>query len=127
LGAKKDLKTRIIIGNHDCYYKNQIHPSTLELFNEYSHIDIIDDITQVDDILLVPWGQVPEEKYDAKYCFGHFAINGFHMNDSINVRGVSILLSLKILIWYYQGISIHHLNKKISCIWVLHMDRRFMM
>jgi DNA repair exonuclease SbcCD ATPase subunit len=87
LGAKKDLKTRIIIGNHDCYYKNQIHPSTLELFNEYSHIDIIDDITQVDDILLVPWGQVPEEKYDAKYCFGHFAINGFHMNDSVRCKG----------------------------------------
>lgn len=87
LGAKKDLKTRIIIGNHDCYYKNQIHPSTLELFSEYSHIDIIDKITQIDDILLVPWGEVPDDQHSAKYCFGHFGINGFYMNDSMQYKG----------------------------------------
>lgn len=95
LGAKNDLKTRIIIGNHDCYYKNQIHPSTLELFSEYEHIDIIDKITQVDDILLVPWGQVPEGECDAKYCFGHFAINGFHMNDSARCKGGLDVMTFK--------------------------------
>jgi DNA repair exonuclease SbcCD ATPase subunit len=87
LGAKKDLMTRIIIGNHDCYYKNQIHPSTLELFKEYKHIQVIDAETLIDDILLVPWGVVPDSTQGAKYCFGHFGINGFHMNDSMKYRG----------------------------------------
>jgi len=87
LGAKKDLQTRIIIGNHDCYYKNQIHPSTLELFKEYSHITVVDAELLLDDCLLVPWGVVPENTHGAKYCFGHFGINGFHMNDSMKYRG----------------------------------------
>jgi len=78
------LHTKIIVGNHDCYFKNQIHPTSLELFNKYSHIDIIDEPTVVDDVLLVPWGLPIEfdSNSNPKYCFGHFAINGFHMNDS---------------------------------------------
>lgn len=78
------LHTKIVVGNHDCYFKNQIHPTSLELFNKYSHIDIIDKPTMVDDILLVPWGLPIEfdSNFNPKYCFGHFAINGFHMNDS---------------------------------------------
>ena len=83
--ALKNLHIRIIVGNHDCYFKNQIHPTSLELFSKYKHIEIIDKPTIVDDILLVPWGEPTEKaQYDKapKYCFGHFAINGFHMNDS---------------------------------------------
>lgn len=88
LGAVKDLKTRIIVGNHDCYYKNQIHPNTLELFSKYEHIQIIDEPTLIDGILFVPWGSVPskDDAQNASYCFGHFAINGFHMNDSYRCK-----------------------------------------
>jgi DNA repair exonuclease SbcCD ATPase subunit len=86
LSISKDLHTYIIVGNHDCYYKNQIHPNTLELFKEYNHITVIDEITKLDDILLTPWGEVPESTQGAKYCFGHFAINGFHMNDSYRCK-----------------------------------------
>jgi DNA repair exonuclease SbcCD nuclease subunit len=83
--ALRNLNIKIIIGNHDCYFKNQINPTSLELFNKYNHIDIIDEPTVVDNILLLPWGspiEYPECTNSAKYCFGHFAINGFHMNDS---------------------------------------------
>ena len=85
--ALKNLHIRIVVGNHDCYFKNQIHPTSLELFSKYKHIEIIDEPTRVDDILLMPWSVfLPEEKHTwregARYCFGHFAINGFHMNDS---------------------------------------------
>jgi DNA repair exonuclease SbcCD nuclease subunit len=80
--ALRNLTVKIIVGNHDCYFKNQLHPTSLELFNEYSYIDIIDEPTLVDDILLVPWGAPIVATEGAKYCFGHFAINGFHMNDS---------------------------------------------
>jgi len=88
LEVAKDLHTYIIVGNHDCYYKNQIHPNTLELFKEYKHITIIDEPTIIDRILLVPWGHVPTREYaiDASYCFGHFAINGFHMNDTYRCK-----------------------------------------
>lgn len=86
LALKSDLEVYIIVGNHDCYYKNTIQPNTLELFKEYNHIHIIDEITQVDDILLVPWGKVPDSQSTAKYCFGHFAINDFYMNDSIQCK-----------------------------------------
>lgn len=88
----KNIKTRIVVGNHDCYFKNQLHPTSLELLSRYKHIDIIDEPKIIDSILLVPWGIEPlQEAYkmsvdlgDAspKYCLGHFAINGFHMNDS---------------------------------------------
>jgi len=86
LELAKNLDTYIIVGNHDCYYKNQIHPTTLELFKKYSNIHVIDKITKLDDILLVPWGEIPENTQGAKYCFGHFAINGFHMNDSYKCK-----------------------------------------
>lgn len=86
LSVAKDLHVYIIVGNHDCYYKNQIHPNTLELFNKYSNISIIDEITKVDDILMVPWGSVPNGTQGTDYCFGHFAFNGFHMNDSYKCK-----------------------------------------
>lgn len=85
LGAIPDLKTYIIVGNHDCYYKNQIHPTTLELFKKYPHIEIVDKATVLDNILLLPWGvpiEYPDNSVHPLFCFGHFAINGFHMNDS---------------------------------------------
>lgn len=82
----KNLHSYIIVGNHDCYYKNQIQPNTLELFKEYNNISIIDEITKLDDILLVPWGEIPSSTQNSKYCFGHFAINGFHMNDSYKCK-----------------------------------------
>ncbi len=84
LGVSRDIHTRIVVGNHDCYFKNQIHPTSLELFNEYSHIEIIDKPTLIDEnegILLFPWGYPPDDDVGA-YAFGHFAINGFHMNDT---------------------------------------------
>ena len=80
-----NLHTFIIVGNHDCYYKNQINPNTLELFKKYKNIHVIDEITQWDDIIMAPWGTFPldePEQAKDKYLFGHFAINGFYMNDS---------------------------------------------
>jgi len=73
------LKTYIIVGNHDCYFKNKIIPNSLELFKKYNHINIIEETTIIDDMSLVPWlGELKK----SKYCFGHFAINGFNMNDN---------------------------------------------
>lgn len=87
----RGLHTKIIIGNHDCYFKNQLHPTSLELFTKYEHIEIIDHpMLAGGDILLVPWGLEAlkeSQLIEAKYCFGHFAIDGFHMNDSYVCKG----------------------------------------
>jgi DNA repair exonuclease SbcCD nuclease subunit len=75
----------MIVGNHDCYFKNSIHPTSLSMFKKYHNIEIIDEPRLLDGILLIPWGSgLPET--ECKYCFGHFAINGFHMNDSYICR-----------------------------------------
>lgn len=90
LKLNNKLHTYIIVGNHDCYYKNKIQPNTLELFKKYDNITIVNEIKLLvdDSILLVPWGQVPgkDDGHNVNYCFGHFAINGFHMNDSYKCK-----------------------------------------
>lgn len=84
----KGKKTYLVVGNHDCYYKNTIHPTSLSLFKEYEQFIVVDEPITVDDILLLPWGtEIPDaDIFKCKYCFGHFAINGFHMNDSYVCR-----------------------------------------
>ena len=72
----------IIVGNHDTYYKNTIQPTSLRMFRKEPNVHIIQETMMFqDDIVLVPWGgQIQPTHY--KYCMGHFAISGFHMNDS---------------------------------------------
>lgn len=77
----KDLQLIIITGNHDTYFKNSIQPTSLEIFKEYKQVKIIDEPTKFNNILLVPWMGDPN-KIKANYCFGHFEISGFHMNDN---------------------------------------------
>ncbi len=85
--AFRDIHTYIIVGNHDCYYKNQIHPNTLELFSKYENITVVDQVITLDGgIVLVPWNEIPERRDEDKYCLGHFAIKGFHMNDSYRCK-----------------------------------------
>lgn len=81
-----DLSVFIVVGNHDCYYKNVIKPTSLRIFEKYDHIKIIDSPTEINNVILVPWlSSIPETK--VKYCLGHFEINGFHMNDNYVCRG----------------------------------------
>jgi DNA repair exonuclease SbcCD nuclease subunit len=76
------LKVYMIVGNHDCYFKNTIKPNSLRIFSKYDHIQIIEKPTEIDDdTILIPWG-TPVPRTKCRYCLGHFAINGFHMNDN---------------------------------------------
>ena len=78
--SSSDITIHILVGNHDTYYKSQIKPSSLEIFKETDNIHIIDEPTVMDDILFVPWDTSFDG--DAKYCFGHFDIIGFLMNQN---------------------------------------------
>jgi len=53
------------------------------MFKKHNHVTIIDKTTKIyvpGNLVLVPWlGDIPEK---TEYCFGHFEISGFHMNDN---------------------------------------------
>ena len=75
-----DFKTYLIVGNHDTFFKNQIHPHSLLIFNKYENINVIDSPWQLDgDIGLIPWG-CGFENVELPYLMGHFEINDFRMN-----------------------------------------------
>lgn len=78
----KNLQIYLILGNHDCFYKNKPRPSSLEIFNNYNNIHtIIDEPIELDigvQSFLVPWGSpIP----DGEVIFGHFDIVGFPMDN----------------------------------------------
>ena len=71
--------TVILVGNHDAYYKTNLIPNSLQIFKHHPNITIIDKITQMEEFVLCPWGELPRG-FHGGYCLGHFELNGFHMN-----------------------------------------------
>lgn len=86
--AETGLNIYWIIGNHDLYYKQKRDIHSLPALVEYSdNITLINDITEIDDVLLCPWlvgneFAVPATK-KVKYVFGHFEFPLFLMNESV--------------------------------------------
>lgn len=66
-------------GNHDVFYKTENSVSSLQIFNEYPNIEIINESTVIDDISFTSWNG---ELLDAKYLFGHLEINDFPVTHS---------------------------------------------
>ena len=87
-------KSYLIVGNHDLYYKDRYLPNSHEIFLTMPHIEVVDEPTEVGNMLLVPWIVEesdffdPQTYYktiedsDATYCLGHWEINGAKMNVS---------------------------------------------
>lgn len=73
----KNFEVFIIIGNHDTFYRDKIFPTSLSVFEEHPNIKVIDKVTEVDDVVMVPWGINITDVPDADILFGHFEINGF--------------------------------------------------
>jgi DNA repair exonuclease SbcCD nuclease subunit len=72
----------LILGNHDCYYKDRLHPTPAELFEQYSNWRVLDEPTAIlDDIVLCPYNTIPVG-FRGGYCMGHFEFVGFKMNSS---------------------------------------------
>lgn len=94
----KSLKIRILIGNHDIYYKNSLKVTSLKMLDKISkRVEIVSEVSEYDldgcKCLAVPWLVHGSENwnkfrqvtcdYDESglmqydVCFGHFEINGF--------------------------------------------------
>ena len=76
-------------GNHDLYYKDKRDVSSTEFARHILGITVVDDITVMQDVALVPWLVGEEwkriEKIEAKYLFGHFELPSFYMNAMVQM------------------------------------------
>jgi hypothetical protein len=88
----RNIKTHMLIGNHDTTYKNTLETNSVTLLlSEYKNIKIINQPTTVAfndlDITLIPWicSDNREECMNfiqstrSEVCMGHFEISGFEM------------------------------------------------
>lgn len=76
-------------GNHDLFYKDKrdIHSS---IFGKHiPGVTVIDQITTIDDVTLVPWLVGDEwktiSKIKSRYMFGHFELPLFYMNAMVQM------------------------------------------
>lgn len=76
-------------GNHDLFYKDKrdIHSSSFG--RHIPGVTVVDGVTTLDDVTLVPW-LVGEEwknisKSKSKYMFGHFELPLFYMNAMVQM------------------------------------------
>lgn len=98
----REIDTHIIVGNHDCYYKNTNSLNALNelVGNHYNKIRYYNDVDEItidgDKILLVPWicDENREKTFnrigrtDAKICMGHLELVGFQMyKGSFSIEG----------------------------------------
>jgi len=76
-------------GNHDLFYKDKrdVHSS---IFGKYiPGVTVIDHVTTIDDVTLIPWLIGDEwkniSKIKSKYIFGHLELPSFYMNAMIQM------------------------------------------
>lgn len=88
LMAEHGITVYIICGNHDIFYKEKNEIASFDvLFGHYDIVIPIIEPKQVGDVLILPW--INKNNQDqvltaikntkAKYCMGHFEINGAKM------------------------------------------------
>lgn len=76
-------------GNHDLYYKDKRDIKSTEWAKFVPGIKVIDEITVIDDVALIPWLVGEEWKQvknlNCKYMFGHFELPTFLMNAKVRM------------------------------------------
>lgn len=95
---KPNIKFKILLGNHDIYYKNRIDVNSIEFLRNLGNIEVIDAVTTETlcgkSIISYPW-LVPgsnehshflsiangTKKYDL--CLGHFEVRGFEISKGV--------------------------------------------
>jgi len=71
----------LLVGNHDIYYKNQINPTSLQLFDDIEGISVVDNPIVLDnEIHLVPWIIDDFQPVKVPYMFGHLELSGIVIN-----------------------------------------------
>ena len=87
-----DFNIIMLVGNHDCYFKQRTDVNSLEVFNEWSNITVISEVTSCEYLnntyTFCPWATSLEDIPESHIVFGHFEIQNFKYNQyRINVHG----------------------------------------
>src|SRR5271165_5908267 len=83
------LKTYILVGNHDIFYREKRDIHSMIVGSEFKNIVLIDEPTVKDNVALIPW--LVEEEWKevtnikSKYLFGHLELPGFKMNANVEM------------------------------------------
>lgn len=75
-----NIKVILLLGNHDVFYKTENTVHSLQMFNEYDNMSVIEKPTVIENIGFVPWNC--DINLECKYLFGHFEINQFPVTNS---------------------------------------------
>jgi DNA repair exonuclease SbcCD nuclease subunit len=93
---RRNIELHTIVGNHDAYFKDTLSVNTPDLvLREYTNVHVISSPKQIGNILMVPWicrdnaelSMKMLEESKAKFCFGHFEIEGFSMYKGVQSHG----------------------------------------
>lgn len=78
-----------IIGNHDIFHRTKRDIHSVQITSKFKNIHLIDEITEIDGVALVPWLVADEwkkvRKLKSKYIFGHFELPNFYMNAMVKM------------------------------------------
>ena len=95
---KPNIKFKILLGNHDIYYKNRIDVNSIECLRQIGNIEIIDKVTTENingkSLISYPWLipgsnehshfiSLANGKTTYDYCFGHFEVRGFEISKGV--------------------------------------------
>jgi len=76
-------------GNHDLYYKDKRDVHSVDWGRHIPGVTIVNKITTIGDVTLVPWLVGDEwkkmEKLKSRYVFGHFELPLFYMNAMVQM------------------------------------------
>ena len=92
-----DAFDRIIMipGNHDLFYRDQRTISSIAWAEHIPHVEILNEITVLDNTVFVPWVVQNEHKHlfkkKGEYMFGHFELPKFMMNAMVAMPEVGDL------------------------------------
>jgi len=77
----------LLIGNHDLYFRDKRDTHSMIWAKQYPNIVLINEVTEIGDVTLVPWLVQNEyeglAKKSSKYLFGHLELPHFFMNSLV--------------------------------------------
>lgn len=84
----------IVVGNHDCHYKEHNDINSVEQFSRIPNVDVFKDygVIHIDQkkIALCPWGFDPKPSGDIDVAFGHFDFAGAALVGAVNKGSYSM-------------------------------------